>query len=118
MRKDLKTIIGELIFCAVIAIVVGVLSGCAGTSQYIAARESSGKVAIEAANDNIVTGIKDATCALPYGTLLRHPELQPAAQSICGATASPASLLPSASIKAQPLSVIAPDLAPLSPSAK
>ena len=72
------------------------LTVCAGLSQAVAGKAASDKLAVEAANDNIVTGIKDATCALPYGTLLRHPEMQPAAQSICGATANPASLLPSA----------------------
>lgn len=72
------------------------LQGCAGFSQAVAAKEKSTKVAVEAANDNIVEGIKDATCALPYGTLLRHPEMQPAAQSICGGTTLPQALLPAA----------------------
>ena len=76
--------------------VILALQGCAGLSQAVSAKMASDEVAVEAANDNIVTGIKDATCALPYGTLLRHPEMQPAAQSICGATANPAALLPSA----------------------
>lgn len=72
------------------------LGGCAGVTQATAAWEKSSKIAVEAANDNIVEGLKDATCALPYGTLLRHPEMQVAAQSICGATADPGALLPAA----------------------
>jgi hypothetical protein len=85
------------IFLAVSAVAVVVtLQGCSGMSQYVAAKATSDKVAVEAANDNIVTGIKDATCALPYGTLLRHPEMQPAAKSICGTTSNPATLLSTA----------------------
>jgi hypothetical protein len=87
--KQILTIVAVLALCAL-------QGGCAGLSQAVAAKAQSDKVAVEAANDNLVTGIKDATCALPYGTLLRHPEMQPAAQSICGATSNPADLLPSA----------------------
>lgn len=78
------------------------LTNCAGLSQAVAAKEKSDKIAVQAANDNIVEGIKDGMCALPYGTILRHPEIQPAAQSLCGATANPAALLPASSAAKAP----------------
>ena len=62
------------------------LQGCAGMSQAIAAKAQSDKVAVEAANDGIVAAIKDAIVALPYGALVRHPEMQSCAKSIAGAT--------------------------------
>ena len=98
----------------IFAVNIALLSGCSGLSQYVAAKASSDKVAVEAANDNIVTGIKDATCALPYGTLLRHTEMQAAAQSICGATVSPGDLLPAA--KAAVAAPVAASTLPTAPS--
>jgi hypothetical protein len=86
----------KLLGLFVSSMVLAQLAGCAGFTQVVAAKEKSDKIAVEAANDNIVEGLKDATCALPYGTLLRHPEMQVAAQSICGATADPGALLPAA----------------------
>lgn len=81
------------LLASLIAVVIA-STGCAGVSQVIAAKEQSTKVAVQAANDNIVEGIKDATCALPYGTLLRHPEIQSAAQTICANGADSSKLLP------------------------
>lgn len=75
------------------ALVTGMI-GCAGTSQYIAAKEASDKVAVQAANDNIVTAIKDALCALPYGAILRHPEIQEAITSVCKAPSAPLLVAP------------------------
>lgn len=74
----------------------GALTGCAGFSQIVAAKAQSERIAIEAANDNIVIGIKDAICLLPYGTLLRHPEMQPAVISICGPSHGAGQLLTAA----------------------
>ena len=91
----------QLILSVVVMVSAISTAGCAGFSQAVAAREKSDKVAVLAANDNIVEGIKDATCALPYGTLLRHPEMQPAAQSICGTVNNASTLLPSAGAGAQ-----------------
>lgn len=77
--------------------VVVVLTGCAGMSQYIAAKGASDKVAIQAANDNIITGIEDALCDLPYGAILRHTELQAAVQSVCGVK-NPVTLIPTTKV--------------------
>lgn len=69
---------------ALVALLSISLQGCAGLSQAVAAKGASDKTAVQAANDNIVTGIQDAACALPYGTVVRHQEIQTAVTSICG----------------------------------
>ena len=61
------------------------LGGCTTTTAALYSGYVSGaKVGIQAADDNVVTTIHDLTCGLPYGALLRHPEMQPAAVSLCG----------------------------------
>lgn len=65
------------------------LGGCTTTTAALySGYEAASKVGIRDFNDRAIVTITDLTCALPYGALLRHPEMQPAAKSLCGGSSS------------------------------
>jgi hypothetical protein len=59
------------------------LSGCAGMQQAV---QTYGSVAVtnaRAANDTMIEGYKVGVCALPFSTVMRHPEIIPAIEALC-----------------------------------
>jgi uncharacterized protein YceK len=69
------------------------LTGCAGVQQAVQAYGSVAVTGARAANDTVIEAQKVSFCALPYSALQRHPEIQPAVQTLCGPLlATPATL--------------------------
>lgn len=68
---------------------LSLLSSCAGFNQAVAAKEKSGTIAVQTADDNLVTEIIDQLCLLPYGAVVRNQKIQTPVQSACGTVAPP-----------------------------
>lgn len=79
------------VMLAIISVVVGLfmLAGCTTTTASIArGYEAQAKAGVQLFDDNQLMLLKDSLCWQPYGAVQRHPEMQPAIVSLCGALAN------------------------------
>lgn len=67
-----------------IAVLAAALTGCAGVQQAVQAYGTVAVTGARAANDTVIEAQKMSLCGLPYSALQRHPEIQPAVQTLCG----------------------------------
>ena len=89
------TILECICFGAIILIGSTFISGCS-YQPAINAAEKAALQSVEAANDNLLEVNTLALCAMPYRTVLRHPETWPWINKMCApgvAAETPATLL-------------------------
>lgn len=64
--------------------VAAAMSGCASVQQAIQGYGAVAVTGAHAAADTVVQAQKVALCDLPYSAIQRHPEINPAVESLCG----------------------------------
>jgi uncharacterized protein YceK len=74
----------KLLIIAAGLVLAASISGCASVQQAIQAYGSVAVTGARAANDTVIEAQKVSFCGLPYSALQRHPEIQPAVQTLCG----------------------------------
>jgi hypothetical protein len=67
-----------------ILLIAGGATGCASVQQGVQAYGAVAVSGARATNDTVIEAQKVSFCGLPYSALQRHPEIQPAVQTLCG----------------------------------
>lgn len=78
-----RTLLGFVMFMLAVGLALA-LTGCASVQQAVQAYGSVAITGARAANDTVIEAQKVSFCGLPYSALQRHPEIQPAVQTLCG----------------------------------
>jgi uncharacterized protein YceK len=74
----------KLLIIAAGLVLAASISGCASVQQAIQGYGTVAVTGAHAAADTVVQAQKVALCDLPYSAIQRHPEIQPAVQTLCG----------------------------------
>ena len=88
----------------ILALLIVTLSGCASFNASVAGYNKVAVTSARSANDNIIDGIMETTCAVPVGAVLRRQDFLPVVKAAClpqGNASNPSSLFAASGVQGQ-----------------
>lgn len=83
LRPTARTLMGFVTITLACGLAAS-LTSCASVQQAIQGYGTVAVTGAHAAADTVVQAQKVALCDLPYSAIQRHPEINPAVESLCG----------------------------------